>query len=128
MTHVLIADDDYDIRDTLRMLLEDAGYSTLSAGNGHQALTLIQQYPSSLVVLLDISLPGMDGLSILRTVADQDERMTPYKRAYILLTGHTPALYMPFGALLAQLNVHVLPKPFDIDYSLAVIADAATRL
>jgi CheY-like chemotaxis protein len=128
MTHILIADDDSDVRETLQLLLEDAGYATLTAKEGHQVLELVQRYPSPLVVLLDIGLPKVDGLSILRTIAGMDGQMAPHKRAYVLMTGHTPALYMPYGALLAQLHVHVLPKPFHIDYSLAVVADAAAFL
>ena len=128
MTRILIADDDSDIRETLQVLLEDAGYGVLFAEDGHQALALIQQHPAPLVVLLDISLPGVNGISILRTVANYDGQLAPDSRSYIMLTGHTPALYMPYGALLAQLNVHVIPKPFDIEYLLAVVADAAARL
>jgi CheY-like chemotaxis protein len=128
MTHILIADDDSDVRETLQLLFEEAGYATLAAEDGHQALDLIQHSSYPLIALLDISLPQVDGLSILRTVASQHEPMAGHKRAYILMTGHAPALYMPYIALLTQLNVPVIPKPFDIDYPLTVVAEAAARL
>ena len=124
MGHILITDYDRDVRDTLHILLGDAGYTTFTAQNGHQVLTFIHQHPAPLVVLLEIGLPDIDGLSILRKVADQDEPLPPHKRAYILVTGHAPALYMPYSALLAQLQVPVLPKPFDIDYLLALVSQA----
>lgn len=57
MTIVLIADDDADIRETFQLVLEDAGYPTLPAADGEQALTILRSAQQPLIALLDISLP-----------------------------------------------------------------------
>jgi CheY-like chemotaxis protein len=128
MTQVLIADDDEAICETLQLLFEEAGYHTLTAVNGNQTLAIIQHHPGPLVVVLDIALPQVDGLSILRMVADTSRVLSLHKRTYIMTTGYHPAIYLPFADLLTQLEVAVLSKPFDIDDALTLVAQAASRL
>jgi CheY-like chemotaxis protein len=126
MTPVLIADDDADTRETLQQILEDAGYPTLIAADGEQALAILRSTPTPLIALLDISLPRLDGLSILRNVAQGG--IGRGQQAYILCTGHNPAVYAPFASLLAELRVAVLSKPFDIDDLLATLNRAEKSL
>ena len=59
---VLIVDDDHDVREALREVLQDHGYDVLEAGNGHDALELLrgESHPPC-VILLDIMMPVMDG-------------------------------------------------------------------
>ena len=62
---VLVVDDEVNIRKSLEGVLSDEGYRVLLAETGEEALEAI---PRSLVdaVLLDVWLPGMDGLEVLR--------------------------------------------------------------
>jgi adenylate cyclase len=64
-TTILIADDDVVSRKLLRRLLEQDGHEVRAAANGAEALQLFAEQPSD-VVLLDIVMPGMDGISVLR--------------------------------------------------------------
>jgi DNA-binding response OmpR family regulator len=64
-THVLVVDDEALLRRSLAFNLEQAGYRTSSAANAEDALALARRDPPDLV-LLDIGLPGMDGLEALR--------------------------------------------------------------
>jgi CheY-like chemotaxis protein len=57
---VLVVEDDYAIRETLRDLLQDEGYPVLSASNGQEALTLLE-HCSPRLILLDLMMPVMDG-------------------------------------------------------------------
>lgn len=57
---VLIVDDDTDIRETMHELLEHAGYSAATAGNGREALRWLSQHEAQLI-LLDLSMPIMNG-------------------------------------------------------------------
>lgn len=67
---VLVVDDDEDIRDLLDDYLGESGYQVLLAGNGPQMRALLaEQVPH--VVLLDVALPGEDGLSLARHVREQ---------------------------------------------------------
>jgi CheY-like chemotaxis protein len=54
-------DDDADIRDTLRFLLEDSGYEVLTAANGSDALVQLEGGARPSVILLDLMMPVMNG-------------------------------------------------------------------
>jgi CheY-like chemotaxis protein len=59
---VLIVDDDHDVREALREVLQDHGYDVLEAGNGHDALALLRDGTlAPCLILLDIMMPVMDG-------------------------------------------------------------------
>jgi len=65
--HILIADDDAQIRDVLRIALTKAGFEVSQAADGIAALAACQQAMPDLVVL-DIGMPEMDGLEVCRTL------------------------------------------------------------
>lgn len=64
-TTILIADDDADIREVLRLYLENAGYRVVEVADGEQALALVESEDVALC-LLDIMMPRMDGYQVLR--------------------------------------------------------------
>jgi DNA-binding response OmpR family regulator len=63
MTHVLVVDDDLTVRDVVRRYLERSGHQVSLADNGEEALRWIDEHKPDLVVL-DLMLPGMDGLEV----------------------------------------------------------------
>jgi CheY-like chemotaxis protein len=66
---VLVADDDESVRDLVTFKLQMAGYRTLTAADGCTALTMAGEARPDLVVL-DIAMPGMDGLSVCYRLHD----------------------------------------------------------
>lgn len=68
--HILVVDDDDLMRRSVAFNLEQAGYRASSAANAEDALAMSQRERPDLV-LLDIGLPGMDGLDALRSFKDQ---------------------------------------------------------
>jgi CheY-like chemotaxis protein len=58
---VLVVDDDGDIRDALKEILEDEGYAVGVAGNGAEALSVLRAGPRPNLVLLDLMMPVMNG-------------------------------------------------------------------
>ena len=64
---LLIVEDQYSIRVLLREALHDFPCEVLEAETGAQALELLRQYPSR-IVLMDVSLPDQSGLDVLRTI------------------------------------------------------------
>ncbi len=78
---VLVVDDEPTISEVLARYLERAGYRTQVAGDGAQALASAASQRPDLVVL-DLMLPGIDGLEVMRRLRDQD----PERIAVILLT------------------------------------------
>lgn len=65
MQKILVVDDEAVLRDTISYNLEQAGYQVIKAANGLDALDSARQEPPDLVVL-DIMLPGIDGLEVCR--------------------------------------------------------------
>ena len=67
MARILIVDDDNAVQVTIRLLLERAGHSVVTAGDGRKGLGLIEAEEFDLL-FLDIFMPGMDGFETMRMV------------------------------------------------------------
>ena len=67
MSTILIADDNEDLRDMLRQLLESHGYRVLEAADGREAAeTTVRERPA--LVIMDLGMPDMDGLSAVAEI------------------------------------------------------------
>jgi PAS domain S-box-containing protein len=82
MNKILLVDDEESIRNMMRMTLELDGYSVLTAADGPSALTIFQEeFPD--VVLLDVRMPGMDGVEALRRIKEINR-----DAEVIIISGH----------------------------------------
>lgn len=83
---ILIAEDSRDGREMLRVLLDLKGYRVLTAADGCRAVEVaLQTFPD--LILLDLELPGLDGLSVARDL----RRHADFTRVpIIVLSGHDP--------------------------------------
>ncbi|MGD8904765.1 MAG: response regulator transcription factor, partial [Anaerolineae bacterium] len=111
-THILLVDDDALLRRSLVLNLEDAGYRASASGTAEEALELAERDRPDLV-LLDIGLPGMDGLDALRRF--QSRIGVPV----IFLTARRRELDEVLGLELGADDY--ITKPFDKDVLLARI-------
>ena len=68
---ILIADDEQEIRDVLRLYLEKDGYEVTEAQDGLEAMKLLGEQEYDLL-LLDIMMPGMDGYRVLRNIREKN--------------------------------------------------------
>jgi two-component system nitrogen regulation response regulator NtrX len=84
MNHILIVDDESDIRESLESILRDEGYLVTSTGTATEALTLIRDAVYD-VVLLDIWLPDRDGLDTLNEIRQMDAASLP---EVVIISGH----------------------------------------
>ncbi|OUR65756.1 RNA polymerase subunit sigma-54 [Methylophaga sp. 42_25_T18] len=79
---ILVVDDEPDIRELIKDILEDEGYQVKLAGNGEEArVALASQNPS--LILLDIWMPDIDGISLLKEFKQQDSELT-----IVMMSGH----------------------------------------
>jgi DNA-binding response OmpR family regulator len=88
---ILIADDEPTVREIVRRYLEKEGFRAIESANGLQTLDLLYQEKPDLLIL-DIMLPGVDGLTIMRALRDpKDSYYTPTNSQIpvILLTART---------------------------------------
>jgi DNA-binding response OmpR family regulator len=116
--HILLVDDDALMRRSLAFNLEQAGFRVNSIANAEDALALARRDPPDLV-LLDIGLPGMDGLDALRHFKDQ------LSLPVIFLTARRRNLDEVLGLELGADDY--ITKPFDLDVLLAHIKAVLRR-
>lgn len=116
--HILIVDDDALLRRSLAFNLEQAGYKSSTAATAEDALAKAQLDPPDLV-LLDIGLPGMDGLDALRQLKQR------FGVPVIFLTARRRELDEVLGLEMGADDY--VTKPFDIDVLLAHIKAVLRR-
>ncbi|KAA6451044.1 response regulator [Bacillus swezeyi] len=104
---ILIVDDQYGIRVLLNEVFNKEGYKTFQAANGIQALDIVKkQHPD--LVLLDMKIPGMDGIEILKRMKVIDEEIR-----VIIMTAYGELDMIQESKELGALTHFA--KPFDID-------------
>ena len=113
---VLIVDDEPSILKTLGGLLSDEGFEVITAPNGYEALKIIDTESPDLV-LLDIWMPGIDGIETLKEIRKEN----PYIQV-IIITGHgtieTAVKATKLGAF------DLIEKPLSIDKVILSINNA----
>ncbi len=110
--HLLIIDDDALMRRSLAFNLEQAGFKTISAASAEEALTNAQKSSPDLV-LLDIGLPGMDGLDALKLFKEK------FNVPVIFVSARRRNLDQVLGLELGADDY--VTKPFDVDVLIAHI-------
>ncbi len=116
--HILLVDDDALMRRSLAFNLEKAGYRITAAADAEDALSLARTDPPDLV-LLDIGLPGMDGLDAMRNLRQQADIPV------IFLTARRRELDQALGLELGADDY--VAKPFDLNVLLARIKAVLRR-
>ena len=79
---ILVVDDEPAIRELIQDILEDEGYQVATAGSGQEAKKIVDQRLPSLI-LLDIWMPDIDGISLLKTFKERHPHLT-----IIMMSGH----------------------------------------
>lgn len=112
---VLCVEDEPQLLDDLVDMLCNAGYYTVAATCGEEALLLLAHSPFA-VVLCDIRLPGIDGFETLQ-LANQMELSSP--ASWILMTAYSDSEI--FNKVANMTDVELLLKPIDFEKLLALI-------
>ena len=116
MLNVLIVDDESSIRESLQGVFAEEGYKTAAAGSGEACLELLRTRAFD-VLLLDIWLPGMDGLETLQQIRELED-----PPEVIVISGHgtieTAVRATKLGAF------DFLEKPLSLDRTLILVKNA----
>jgi len=126
-TEVLVVDDDGDLRRFLAACLEDEGHTVLQAPNGRDALDLMRGHPSGLVVVLDLNMPVMSGIEVLRTV-DAEPSLSARHGYIVMSLAKQHELAPEVQELLARRHIPFFVKPFDPSELVAAIPHAAQQV
>lgn len=114
---ILIVDDQFGIRILLNEVFQNEGFETYQAANGVQALSIVDENEPDLVVL-DMKIPGMDGLEILKHIKEKNRAIK-----VIIMTAYGE-LDMIHEAMEQGAITH-FAKPFDIDEIVEVVKKEA---
>ena len=115
-TRILVVDDEHLIRWSLEQSLKKQGYDVITAASGEEAIRQVQEETPGLM-LLDIQLPGMDGLQVLEKVKEIDDE--------IIVVMVTALGVLETAVKAMQLGAHdYINKPFNLD-ELSIIVKKA---
>jgi two-component system, NtrC family, nitrogen regulation response regulator NtrX len=118
MNHVLIVDDEAEIRESLDSILREEGYIVTTAATAREALELIRDAAYD-VVLLDIWLPDRDGLDALTEIRQMESANVP---EVIIVSGHGTIEAAVRATKLGAYDF--LEKPLSLDRTLIVLKNA----
>jgi two-component system nitrogen regulation response regulator NtrX len=107
-TLILVVDDEPSVREMLVGYFEHAGYVVETAADGRGAIDAVRRRRPALV-LLDVEMPGMDGVAALRGIREVDPRIP-----IIMVTGNESTRVA--GEVIAAGAFSYLPKPVKLKY------------
>jgi len=117
---VLLVDDEENLRFALSNWLTGQGLSVLTAASGEEALAIVRRDPAVAVAVLDINMPGLNGIETLTAL----KALRPEMES-IIVTGYPTVEYALEGLRLGA--VEYLSKPCDIHLLLEVVQKALSR-
>jgi two-component system nitrogen regulation response regulator NtrX len=109
MPTILVVDDDLQVRQWMREVLEEKGYKVFEAGNGNEALVRYALHQPDLVVM-DIYMPGMEGLE---TILQLQKHSLIVK--VLVVSGESTERLEQCAKTKALAAKHFLPKPFSAE-------------
>jgi CheY-like chemotaxis protein len=107
---VLIVDDDALIRESVSVMLQEEGYEVRTAANGDEALDVLRSTEAPGLILLDLTMPVMDGNTLL-AVLDNDPRLAAIPVVIISAMAHRAPKERP----------KVLSKPLNFEEVLSIV-------
>ena len=119
---VLVIDDEEAVRSAVRLTLEDGGYRVLEAPDGRIGLDHLRAATEPLIVLLDLMMPSMSGLELLRALGAEPE--VAARHAFIIFSAASAFRASTLVFYLPGQRLFDLPKPFDIDQLIIVVEQA----
>ena len=112
--HILLAEDDLELRELLMLVLSRAGYQVTGCDNGLQLLNQLEHAEQYDLVISDVRMPALTGLEVLESQLDKPVRL-PFIGMTAFGDEDTHELAQKFGAV-AMIN-----KPFDLDEMIELV-------
>lgn len=106
---ILLIEDERDLRETLKLLLELEGFRVSAAQNGREGLDLLDTSAPPCLIVLDLMMPVMNGWEFLETIK-RDHHALLGETSLLVITAAADAGHDP-----SDLGCPVLKKPFDVE-------------
>ncbi len=116
--HILIIDDDIGIRESLFLVLNDAGYQVDTVESGEQGIEKVKNNNYDLI-FLDIKMAGMDGIQTLQEIRKMGKKIP----VYIITAFQREYFRQLEGAKQDGMDFEVIEKPFDRKRLLSLVED-----
>ncbi len=116
MKTILIVGDEPAVLTMTSLFLQKAGYASLKAPDGTQAMEILQTNPDIDALISDIRMPGMTGFELGRAVRALDSSMP-----ILLMSGFAGHTREDSQGLFEQQNIQFLPKPFTANQLIASV-------
>jgi len=116
-TLILVVDDQFSDRETLKAILEDKGYRVATANDGTEAIEMVKSRHYD-IIFLDVRLPGMDGVETYEQVKEIDPKAT-----VIMMTGYTEEDLVKRAVSSGAYTC--LYKPFDVEKVITLVETIA---
>jgi len=117
---IMLVDDEVPFVETMTKRLEKRNLTVITAYEGQEALEKLERHRNLDVVILDVKMPGMDGIEVLKAIKKKN-----FLTEVIMLTGHGTMESAMEGMKLGAYDY--LMKPCDIEQLLAKIEEATNR-
>jgi len=114
-TLILVVDDSFTDRETLKTILEERGYGVVTASSGAEALAMVKEKRFD-IIFLDVRLPDLDGVEFFEQVKAIDPEV-----AVIVMTGYSEAELMQ--KVISQGAYTCIYKPFNVDKVLTLVGE-----
>jgi two-component system response regulator FlrC len=120
-TAILVAEDEHQTRETIILLLENAGYKVFQTDTVKEALEIIERFRGSEIriclLILDMEMNGLSGVQVLDSIRFRGDQ-TPA----VVITGLTGAEFLPHLSSLG--HVEILARPFDPKRLIDIVSKA----
>ena len=116
--HILVIDDDAGIRESLSLVLGDAGYQVDTVESGEQGIERVRNNNYDLI-FLDIKMAGMDGIETLQEIRKMGKKIP----VYIITAFQREYFRQLEGAKQDGMDFEVIEKPFDRKRLLSLVED-----
>jgi len=116
-TLILVVDDQFADRETLKGILEDKGYRVATARHGTEAIDMVKSRHYD-IIFLDVRLPGMDGVETFEKVKEIDAQAT-----VIMMTGYNEQDLVKRA--ISQGAYACIHKPFEVERIIVLVEDIA---
>lgn len=96
---IMVVDDDAEVREIVSEFLSESGHRILQAGNGAEALELLQKLPDVDLIVTDVRMPGVSGIDLAEKATREHSRLKVILISGYFVSQHVswPVLHKPFS-------------------------------